>query len=329
MSTNNIPSGKVTIGALSTTQISQLTSGLNPGLTAQVGAQGQSSITMPMPGTAGGATYTFNSGGFAATVGIIGLGFVGNAIREAMSHQCTLKLIDSDPKRGRHAYQDLEDCDGIFVCVPTPQDDDGTCDTSILEDILDKLSRMNYHGVVISKCTAPPDVYEQLNAKYPNLIHAPEFLTAANAVKDYANGEFAIIGGKVMAYKREAERIIKLGQQDLKSVSLCSIGEASLAKYAINCFMSTKVIFMNELKSLADKCSLDYDKIAYMIKADKRIGNSHMQVPGPDGSFGFGGACFPKDTSALLKFAEQQGVPLNVLDAAVKKNTLLRLTEPK
>jgi UDPglucose 6-dehydrogenase len=321
MSTNNLPTGKVTIGTLNTAQISQLTSGL-------AGAQGPS-LTMPMPGTAGGATYTFNNMLHESTVGIIGLGFVGNAIKESMESNCSLKLIDSDPKRGKHTYQDLEECDGVFICVPTPQDDDGTCDTSILEDILDKLSRMNYHGVVISKCTAPPDVYEKLNEKYPNLIHAPEFLTAANAVRDYASGEFVIIGGRVTAYKREAERIIKLGQTNLKNISMCSIGEASLAKYAINCFMSTKVVFMNELKSLADKCNLDYNKIAHMIKADKRIGSSHMQVPGPDGSFGFGGACFPKDTSALLKFAEQQGVLLNVLDTAVKKNTILRLTEPK
>lgn len=312
---STIPNNSVTISALTTAQISQLTS--------------KSPTTLQMPGTMGGASYSFNLDLHRATVGIIGLGFVGNAIREAMVDDCLLKLIDSDPKRGKHTYQDLEDCDGVFICVPTPQDDDGTCDTSILEDVLDKLARMNYHGVIISKCTAPPDVYEALNLKHPNLVHAPEFLTAANAVRDYVNGEFAIIGGRVTAYKREAERIIKLSQRNLKSVDYCSIGEASLAKYAINCFMSTKVIFMNELKLLADNCNLDYTKIANMVKADKRIGSSHMQVPGPDGQFGFGGACFPKDTSALLKFAEQQGMSLNVLDAAVKKNTLLRLTEPK
>jgi len=303
----------VTIQALTTAQLSTLMNPLN---------------TLQMPGTMGSASYHWASS-HEATVGIIGLGFVGNAIKESMNDSCNLKLVDSDPKRGKHTYNDLENCDGVFVCVPTPQDDDGTCDTSILEDILDKLSRTNYHGVIISKCTAPPDVYEKLNLKYPNLVHAPEFLTAANAVRDYATGTFAIIGGRVMAYKREAERLIKLGQRDLISVSYCSIGEASLAKYAINCFMSTKVIFMNELKQLADKCNLDYNKIATMIKADKRIGNSHMQVPGPDGQYGFGGACFPKDTSALLKFAEQQGIPLNVLDAAVKKNTILRLTDSK
>jgi UDPglucose 6-dehydrogenase len=66
-----------------------------------------------------------------------------------------------------------------------------------------------------------------------------------------------------------------------------------------------------------------------MISLDNRIGQSHLQVPGHDGSFGFGGMCFPKDTSALLRYAEELDVPLNVLDAAVKKNLLLRLTESK
>ncbi len=62
---------------------------------------------------------------------------------------------------------------------------------------------------------------------------------------------------------------------------------------------------------------------------DSRIGGSHMKVPGPDGAMGFGGMCFPKDTAALLKWAEEYGQSLEVLNAAVKKNTLLRLTEPK
>jgi nucleotide sugar dehydrogenase len=263
-------------------------------------------------------------------IGIIGLGFVGNAIKESMdSFYCDSVLVDKDQSKGKNKFTDLLECDGVFICVPTPENSDGTCDTSILENVLIKLFNINYHGVIISKCTAPPNVYQQLNEKYLNLVHVPEFLTAANAVRDYAEGTFAIIGGKVDAYKREAERIIKLSQPSLENVFFCSIGEASLAKYAINCFMSTKVIFMNELKQLADKCNLDYDKISAMIKADKRVGKSHMQVPGPDGLYGFGGACFPKDTAALLKFAEKMNISMNVLDAAVKKNLILRLSESK
>jgi UDPglucose 6-dehydrogenase len=287
-------------------------------------------LNIPMPGTIGGAKYIFKNESMEK-IGIIGLGFVGGAIKNSMDGGWPEQLVLVDPAKGyTNTIEDLKECSGVFICVPSPQSDDGSCDTSILESVLKQLKAIDYNGVIISKCTAPPDVYTMLNEEHPNLVHAPEFLTAANANRDYITGKFAIIGGSVLAYQREAERIIRIGQQGLgENIKYCSIGEASLAKYTINCFMSTKVIFMNELQQLASSMGLNYNKIADMVKMDHRIGNSHMQVPGPDGSFGFGGACFPKDTSAMLKFAEQQGVPLNVLDAAVKKNTLLRLTDKK
>lgn len=289
------------------------------------------SSTMSMPGTIGSAKIIFQNKIKMEKIGIVGLGFVGGAINSAMDeYSQDTDLILVDPFKGyTNTVADLKDCTGVFICVPSPQGEDGHCDTSIMENVLAQLKAIDYHGVIISKCTAPPNVYEQLNDVYPNLVHAPEFLVAARAVSDYINGEFAIIGGKVNAYVKEAERIIRLSQRQLKEVQYCSIGEASLAKYTINCFMSTKVIFMNELKQLADAMGLDYNIVVQMVKMDDRIGKSHMQVPGPDGGLGFGGACFPKDTSAMLKYAEQYNVQLNVLDAAVKKNTILRLTEPK
>ena len=261
-------------------------------------------------------------------IGIIGLGFVGGAIKSAFEGgMVEIVTVDIDPSRANGTFEDLMSCEGIFVCVPSPMNKDMSCDTSILESVLEKLE--SYEGVIISKTTAPPGKYEELNKRYINLVHNPEFLTAANAQLDYARQQFAIIGGRVKAYTNEAERIIKLSLPDLSTFYHCSIGEAALAKYAINTFLSTKVVFMNELYQLASATGLDYNKIVTMIKSDERIGRSHMQVPGPDGSFGFGGACFPKDTAALLKYAESLNIPLNVLDAAVKKNTLLRLTEPK
>lgn len=264
-------------------------------------------------------------------IGIIGLGFVGNAIYSALDDQSYLHIVQVDPfKFPGTKIEDCVDCSGVFVCVPSPMGEGGSCDTSILEEVLAQLKEIKYTGVIISKCTAPPDVYERLNDKYPNLIHAPEFLTAANAVQDYVNGTFSIIGGRIFAYQREAERIIRISQPRLnQNVIYCSIGEASLSKYAINTFLATKVTFMNELYQLANSLDLRYELIESMIKMDPRIGTSHCKVPGPDGLYGFGGACFPKDTSALLKVAEQQSVDLSVLDAAVKKNTLFRLTEPK
>jgi UDPglucose 6-dehydrogenase len=261
-------------------------------------------------------------------IGIIGLGFVGGAVASSFNmNMIDIVIVDSDPTKNYGTYNDLMTCDGVFICVPSPSNSDGSCDTSILESVLEKLK--DYEGVIISKTTAPASKYEELNKLYPNLVHSPEFLTAVNAIEDYRNQKFAIIGGRIKAYVNEAERIIRLSLTDLETVHHCSIGEASLAKYAINCFLATKVVFMNELEQLARAFNLDYNRIAGMIAHDNRIGQSHMRVPGPDGSYGFGGACFPKDTAALLKYAEGLGINLNTLDAAVKKNTLLRLTEPK
>jgi UDPglucose 6-dehydrogenase len=266
-----------------------------------------------------------------AKIAIIGLGFVGNAIHKSLDGWMSddkISLID--PAKGLNTpYTDIADYDAAFVCVPSPQSADGTADTSILEKVLSSLKQVNFNGVIISKVTAPPGVYQRLQEIYPNLVHAPEFLTAANAEIDYRSGKFAIIGGSVAAYRNEAERIIKITQTSLSNVLHCSIQEAALAKYSINSFLATKVIFMNELALLANELDCDWEVIRNAVTLDKRIGKSHMQVPGPDGEYGFGGMCFPKDTSALIKCAEQVDTKLSVLDTAVKTNLILRLTDPK
>jgi UDPglucose 6-dehydrogenase len=265
-------------------------------------------------------------------IAVIGMGFVGGTIYESIKLNIgqNIDLVAIDTAKGWMAsYNDIHNYDAVFVCVPSPQGPDGTADTSILENVLAKLTQVNFNGVIISKVTAPPNVYQRLQEQYINLVHAPEFLTAANAFEDYINGKFAIIGGAVSAYRHEAERIIRMSQKNLETVKFCSIGDAALAKYAINSFLATKVIFMNELYQLATKAGLNYDVVSNLIKQDARIGDSHMRVPGPDGSFGFGGMCFPKDTSALLKYAETVEKDLSVLDTAVKTNLILRLTEPK
>ena len=255
-------------------------------------------------------------------VGIIGKGIVGGAIANATAFHALLYIVDSDPAKGTHTYEDLFECDGVFVCTPTPQSADGKCDTSILVSVLEKLK--DYNGVIISKSTAPIDVYTKLGEEYPNLVHSPEFLTEANATQDYLDGTFAFIGGRIPAFQREAERLIRLGQSNLNIVAYCSIGEAALAKYTINTFLATKVSFMNEIFQLANKSNCDFNTVMSLVKTDNRIGKSHMEVPGPDGKMGFGGMCFPKDTAALSKYAEEQGVTLSVLNAAIKSNKSLR-----
>lgn len=261
-----------------------------------------------------------------ANVGIVGLGFVGKAVFDSFD-VAEKVCVDSDPRKGYvGTYAELMSCEAIFVCVPSPMNTDGTCDTSILEEVLLKLK--GFTGVIISKVTAPPDAYQRLNAIYPNLVHSPEFLTAANAFRDYINATTAVVGGNIKAYRTEAARFIK-SSQPLAEIVECGIGEAALTKYAINSFLATKVVFMNELYQLSNTLGLDYNMITAIMRSDRRIGSSHMTVPGQDGSLGFGGYCFPKDTEALSKFAQGNHSSMSVLDAAIKKNTMLRLTSPK
>lgn len=261
-------------------------------------------------------------------IGIIGLGFVGNAVRESYDSALSeVVTIDSDPRKGATGtYNDLTDAEAVFVCVPSPMGPDGKCDTSILEGVLKNLKSIKYNNVIISKVTAIPTEYERLQEDFPNLVHVPEFLTAANAIREYIGETDAIIGGKITAYQREAQRIITMGQTQLKNVAFCSIGEAALAKYIINTYLATKVVYMNEMYQLANACGYDWRKMRSLIDIDERVGISHTRVPGPDGSFGFGGMCFPKDVAAMLNFAGEKSIPLNILDMAAKKNTMLRLT---
>lgn len=260
-------------------------------------------------------------------IGIVGLGFVGDAIKTAyQDSHFNVICIDVDPQKTTGTYDDLKDCEAVFVCVPSPSKENGECDTSILNSVLYLLR--DYKNVIISKTTAPPAFYERLQTLYPNLVHVPEFLTASNALKDFVNQQSVIIGGFVLAYQREAERILR-GVQPITQARYTTIGEAALAKYIINSFLATKVVFMNEMSDLARAHGYDWQNVVQDLLIDDRLGKSHMQVPGPDGQYGFGGACFPKDTNALVKYSSKLGVQLSVLKSAIKKNLLLRLQKPK
>ena len=101
---------------------------------------------------------------------------------------------------------------------------------------------------------------------------------------------------------------------------------ASLLKYAVNSFLATKVIFFNQFKELFDNSGAqeDWKNFIEYLKHDKRIGDSHMDVPGHDGRLGFGGACFPKDTEAIVKYADEIGVNLELIKKSINANNKIR-----
>lgn len=247
-------------------------------------------------------------------IGIIGFGFVGSAI--AWAYRNT-DLVIRDPKLQDSVSLDrFVDCDAIFVCVPSPSTEDGHCDTSILEQVLKELlfvTIQNPNVVLISKSTAPPSAYKRLQQEHPNLVHVPEFLTQANANADYANANYCVIGGDY-DWAVKARKILHFGRALTHDKHIIvPIETAALYKYMMNSYLATKVTFMNDFKKIADVEGVDMKDLVLLASYDNRIGTTHMAVPGPDGQYGWGGMCFPKDIAAIQMEALDLGSELELL----------------
>jgi UDPglucose 6-dehydrogenase len=211
--------------------------------------------------------------------------------------------------------------------VPTPVAEDGSCDTSIVKDVLIELSMRDYKGVVVVKSTIIPDYLHEFKKEFDlKIVYNPEFLTEANANEDFKNPPFQVFGGKW----RDCEVVEKayLRHSSVKIVPTFKVDltTASLLKYTINSWLATKVTFFNELKVLHELGSsmVSWEQFTDMLSRDERIGKTHMQVPGPDGEKGFGGHCFPKDTEALLNYANKKNIKMSVLRKAVQTNKKIR-----
>ena len=254
-------------------------------------------------------------------IGIIGKGFVGSAVAASFND---VKFYDPFVLGSVYSIADLMDCHAIFVCVPTPQNPDGSCDTSLVRSSLQSLVDEQYCGLVIAKSTAPFEIYEEFAEKL-ELAFVPEFLRANSAVKDYLDSEYMIIGSKNWSvHSSTVEVLYNSDLYKLSNFRRVSIREACLVKYFANSFLATKVSMMNEFHQLCKSVGADWGRTVESLSLDPRIGADHTQVPGPDGKFGWGGACFPKDTASLVSIAEKNGVNLQVLKAAINSNSKVR-----
>tara|TARA_B100000989_G_scaffold44029_1_gene28036 strand:+ start:2312 stop:3181 length:870 start_codon:yes stop_codon:yes gene_type:complete len=258
---------------------------------------------------------------------IIGHGFVGRAVEKVLL-QSKLNIEIVDPKY----FSTLEDFKElkpkfIFVCVPTPAKRDGMPDYSILKSVINESIKVFPNAIQIVKSTILPNALDFVSNRNERIVCNPEFLTEKNALKDLINADFQIFGGDLKNCK-EAERFLKdFSLCKFKRSHFVSIEVASLIKLSINSFLALKVIFFNQIKEIFSSLDLgddQYDQYIKGIALDKRIGDSHMSVPGHDGRFGFGGACFPKDTEALLSFFEENKKSFSLLAEAIKINNDLR-----
>jgi len=265
-------------------------------------------------------------------IGIIGKGFVGNAMYENFKSKSSfeVKAYDLNPERTDvGSISELVSwADTLFVCVPTPSKDDGSCDTSTVESIVELISVLTKDKVVVIKSTVPPGTTRRLSEQYGlKIAFNPEFLTEARSVQDFKYQQLIVVGAddeetSSTVWKIYYRYVTETGYMPLmKGVKT---DEAEMFKYLANSFLATKVIFANEMKKLCDAVKIDYSKVADIAKSDLRLGATHWQVPGPDGKLGFGGSCFPKDTNALVSFAESHDVTLWLLTETCYINEEIR-----
>lgn len=250
---------------------------------------------------------------------IAGYGFVGKAVANAL--EPVHEVIVQDPKYTDYKMVDHRDADGIIVCVGTPEDQYGNCDATDLFAVLDDVP---VFMPILVKSTVTPAVIDEIARRYPDhsVCYSPEFLRAATGNKDFLDQKFMVLGGEdPEGFWQELFRSV-LTKCNL--FFFCTPHESSIIKYTINSYLATKVAFFNEIFDLCQKADVDYDKIRQIVTHDSRIGSSHTLVPGPDGQRGFGGNCFPKDTKAFARYANDLNTPLEILETVIESNGKIR-----
>lgn len=261
-------------------------------------------------------------------LGIVGSGFVGSAVINGFNLP-NVEMWVVDPKKTTTTIQQMveEGTHLTFICVPTPESADGSVDVSIVDNVLSELDKLAYDGIVIIKSTITPDHLQRFVKDYDlKIVYNPEFLTEANAWNDFINPPMQILGGTWEDCEVVERAYVKFSRVKIVPTFKTDIVSASLLKYTINSWLATKVTFMNELYQLhkASGAETSWEQFVDMLQRDKRVGESHLRVPGPDGKFGFGGHCFPKDTAGLLSYADKNNIDLSVLNKAVETNARIR-----
>ena len=257
-------------------------------------------------------------------IGIVGQGYVGTAIKVGFQPHYEIETYDKyDEDKSTCGLSDMvTECKVVFVCVPTPMNEDGTCHTDIVESVIKEIDdcKHEHKPIVVIKSTVPPGTTDRLHKKYKNIdvIFNPEFLTEMNFIEDFKNQSRIILGG----VRRGTSLLRQVYSKVFPKTTIVKTGakHAEMVKYFTNCFLATKVSFANEMKMLCDEMDIDYDKVVEYATYDERLGKSHWAVPGPDGEFGFGGHCLPKDVSAIVNGYDDT----ELLQAVLKVNDKVR-----
>ena len=240
------------------------------------------------------------------------------------------KLVEINVAAGRLTFttdlhQPVADADAVFIAVGTPsRRGDGHADLSYVYDATREVAAaLNGYTVIVTKSTVPvgtgAEVARIVGEARPDaafdVASNPEFLREGAAISDFMRPDRVVVGtdsDRARDVMRELYRSLFLNETP---VMFTARQTAELIKYAANAFLATKITFINEIANLCEQVDADIQDVARGIGLDGRIGNKFLHA-GP----GYGGSCFPKDTLALLRTAEDLGLPLNIVQATVAVN---------
>jgi nucleotide sugar dehydrogenase len=272
-------------------------------------------------------------------IGFIGQGWIGKHYAdnfEERGYETVRFALEAPYKSNKNK---IKDCKITIIAVPTPTTPEGF-DDSILKDSLTNIGDGN---IAVIKSTTLPGVAAKLQSEFPEIIvlHSPEFLVEKTAAHDAANPDRNIIGitADTEEQRQAAENVMSVLPEAPYQVIMSSM-ESELVKYAGNCFLYTKVLFMNTLYDVVVKSGADYDKVKEALVNDPRIGASHTQPVHDSGHTeslvgvkrGAGGHCFIKDFEAYRKYYQElsdDNEAINMLTAMAKYNNHLLINSDK
>lgn len=266
------------------------------------------------------------------TVGIIGYGFVGKAVGQ-LSAIRDLAIYDLNNDKYKSVEQKIKayNADIIFINVPTNLKD-GRLDTSILKECLFAYLAHNVErkSTVIIKSTVPVGTCRDMSKKLhiDEIVFNPEFLTERTAMEDFINEKELYLAGP----NKHTERVKKLYSQfyeyhknhSLEIFQTEKWEEIELLKLARNTFYSLKVSYCNYLYNFCEVNGVDYSHFREHFSRGEWVGQQHTFVPGPDGKFGYGGKCLPKDSTELLNSFKKKDIMFEMLEKSIDFNASQR-----
>jgi len=255
-------------------------------------------------------------------IGIIGLGVVGSAIKtgfEKLGHT----ILCHDLKLST-TVKDTTDSEIIFLCVPTPQNNDGSCDVSVIENIIEQLNQLSYRGIIAIKSTVECGFTQIMIKKYIDLTicFVPEFLRERCAEYDFISNHnlLAVGSDDPVVY----EKIVKIHGSYPKHTVHIKPTEAEILKYYLNLYAATRVTFANVFFEICEKMDCDYTAIKNAYIKIGRHGDMYLDVNSD--LRGYGGTCLPKDTRAIIKLLEKLNLDFKLLKAVDDDNSKLETT---